>query len=1443
MSMRDDITPTNPEPIEVLSAQLEAFKKDPSDADLYFELRVALRKSGQAQPLAEIGELHAPHQPDRRRAADIWSEAGEARLLLGHDAEGERDLRHALEIDPANERAAARLTEQLMVAERFADTAEIMEAELAELSARADDAPKNEKRKGEAFAPRRAHRHRMLAQLWDERLGRVDRALHHWQRAWQLEPDRADALEAARAIYAALGDENMVARLYEAELELLGERGPKGRRAIIERELGRIHSRQGDAMAAAGHLEVALRLDPDSNEAREALAEIYASPAFEAEDDRQRRASELFVDLGKRRLATQNDDEAIAYLRRAMGVDPYSDRSAAALEQALTKAGRWDELDRLYRHLAEQTDDEAQQLALLNKRGRLYSEKLDDPAKLKEILRQLAATQPPGNDYSRRLRELYTRDEDWKELAALIDAELPPLEQYPDQADWIVPEMLELSTIYREHLGDRDRGAETLHRILSFDPYNPEAAARYADHFRERRDWRGLSDLLEFAFDNARERGASAGEQVRQLEEIAQVSELRLGDIDRAIRTWSRIQEIEPGNVKAREAVRRLASRAKMWQSLVGVLEQEAAQAQSPHERAEALRRIAQVYRERQVNPRRAIALYEDVLTMFPDDDSALKALSELYDREGDDAGLAATLRRQLELDVRLMFAEAEADDRRPATAREWPVAKRVERLTSLRRLATMYEQRLADVEGVVFACTGILEILPGDRDALDRMERVLEKAGDIPRLEQTLEYHASSATGPAERAKVLRRLASLAADRNDEVAAMDRWEQVVKSAPGDRDALAALGNLYERHKRWGELAQVLERTLMRSKAQGGDTDVAQLAPIAAELVRYARVVDHELGDTARAMRAWQNVLDAMPHDREALEALARLHEGAGRWRDLAEILAKQAPLYIDDEPEKAAQVALQRARLLEERLGAPAEATKALEAIISDLDPANLDAHQALRRLYEARGDFEAAVRIAEREMYLTEDEPQKISRGLEIGLLCRDRLTDPTRALQAFERVLSLKPDHEEALSAAAELYAKVGDWKSHLRTLERRIEKSTDNREKRALMTRIAHATAEKLGDHKRAFRWFRQAHELAPDATTIGELRRAAEAYGLWRELADVYEAERTSLTETGEAVRDVRAYVSACRDLAAIAERRLNNRQRALGVLLDAIKAAGLDEGLLSEAERIALEANQKPLWKTLLECLAAPLPGARREAAVALHARRARVLEERLEDDRGAVEELLKAFSKLPEREETRQALYEVAERTRAWNDVVAVEQALFERARTYEAGVTVLRRKAHVLEENLKERVRAFRVHLSAFLLAPEDADTIAHLWRLARAIDRYREADRRPRPEPPAAYVEPPQARQPAKPRALLEIASQHSAARTDSTEELTASDVMEKTDPGIKLPRQDRTMPIDISDLMPSPEELADFQDEPGDELFHAPDETTEPTRLDPALLAGG
>jgi tetratricopeptide (TPR) repeat protein len=248
-----------------LKARLDAFRRAPADGAAHAELAGILRAAGRHRELAEIHELHAPAERNAGRAAALWTEAGKARLAAQQRELAEKDLGRALDLDPAQAEAASALAEHLISAQRYAEAAEVIEDELAALKDQAEALPE---RKRSELAPRRAERHRALAALWGRELGRVDRALDHWQRAWHLEPARTDALEAARTIYASLGDDAMVARLYEAELEVLGDRGPADRRAALELALGRIIARQGNALAAAQHLEESLRLAPDSNAAR-----------------------------------------------------------------------------------------------------------------------------------------------------------------------------------------------------------------------------------------------------------------------------------------------------------------------------------------------------------------------------------------------------------------------------------------------------------------------------------------------------------------------------------------------------------------------------------------------------------------------------------------------------------------------------------------------------------------------------------------------------------------------------------------------------------------------------------------------------------------------------------------------------------------------------------------------------------------------------------------------------------------------------------------------------------------------------------------------------------------------------------------------------------------------------------------------------------------------
>ncbi len=1342
--MPEDNYSTQPSAVvDPLEAKLTVFRQQP-EARGFAALRQELRDAGRGELLAELCATWAQHERDPHRAADAWSEAGEAMAVLGETATAIEYLRTALELDPTNERAADRLLE---IVEPYdpAAAAEIIETELTELAKKGND------RKRPELIARRASHHRRAAVLWNEYLGRVDRALWHYQQAWKLEPQKTDSLEAARTLYASLGDDAMVGKLYMAELEVLGQRGNEARRAQLRLELGKLALRQKDLEAAANHLEEASRLDPQSVEIAETLAEVYANPGFRGGQTRHK-AGELFVELGRKRLATRDDATGLNFLRRAVGVDPAAKGSALALESALSETSQWDELDRILRHRSMVVTEPSERMEILRRRAALYRKQLPNRDGLIEVLSELLAYEQPGSKTTRELKELLREDQQWEKLSQLMEAEINALGQDPNtHPDLLVAEILELATIAREHLGDRDRAAELLHQALGVNPTHEEALARYVDHFRERRDWRGLIDLYEFALDNVREAGATADELIRRLEEIAQLAELRMGDIPRAIEAWQRIAELEPGSPKVAEALRRLGARSKMWEQLVQSLEQEVASARDPISRMQSLKKMAQTYRERQLEPRRAIELYEQVLAENPDDDQTLKALVELYEKEGDDQGLAHTLRRQLDLD-QARLAEQMRRAGKPADApKEWPVAKRSERLTVLRRLGQIYETRLADVDGVVYACSAVLELLSGDRDALERMERVLEKAND-PRLEQTLEYHAAASASPGERAKLLKRLAKIASEREDDVVALERWEQTMRASPSDPDALAALAGLYERAERWPELAQVLERIDGgRPLPQPGTPEAAIRA---LECERYAIVIDEHIKDPARAVKAWHRVLELTPKHRSALDSLARLYRANGKWKELADILGRQLPILQIDDQDRAAELALERAQILEEKLGAPVEAIRALETLLREINPNHIEAHTGLRRLHEARGDFESAVRIAEREMFLSPDPLRKVALGLEIGFICRDRLGNPTRALQAFKRVLELDADQEEALASAADLLAKLGRWKEHVAMLERQLARVPSREmsdapehaeQRRNIVQRIAAAIAEKLGDPRGAFRWWRRAHEEAPDEQTLADVRRAAEGYNLWRELADVITDERKRLLAAGGgAPQDPMRFVALSRELANLCERKTNEKARAIQIYIEALHVAPRDISLLLELERLAAELDQRPVWKSVLEAFDIVIDAAAPNERVDLYLRRAKILEDRTSDAKGAVTEVLAAFSWGPDRDDVRTALEALAPKARAWQELISVESALIERAASTEKRVALLRRKAQTIEEQMKDAPRAFRTHLISLLLSPDDADTTSHLWRLARVIGKYREADKTPKPEPQSAWIQ---------------------------------------------------------------------------------------------------
>src|SRR5206468_8968763 len=103
------------------------------------------------------------------------------------------------------------------------------------------------------------------------------------------------------------------------------------------------------------------------------------------------------------------------------------------------------------------------------------------------------------------------------------------------------------------------------------------------------------------------------------------------------------------------------------------------------------------------------------------------------------------------------------------------------------------------------------------------------------------------------------------------------------------------------------------------------------------------------------------------------------------------------------------------------------------------------------------------------------------------------------------------------------------------------------------------------------------------------------------------------------------------------------------------------------------------------------------------------------------------LDELIRSFALDPNESETHDEILRLAGVTGRWEDALKVEAQLFALAEDLPRKLFVARHAAAMVEEEVKDLVRAFRAYLNAFRLAPEDADIVGHLWRLAGRIGRY--------------------------------------------------------------------------------------------------------------------
>jgi tetratricopeptide (TPR) repeat protein len=777
-------------------------------------------------------------------------------------------------------------------------------------------------------------------------------------------------------------------------LELLGvpskERAPlahQAHRALARIARDHLHRPERNRQ----HLESAVSLKPDDLEAWEELIPLYRADevfaplaralAAAAPRAEPRRRVAMLVEAGNlHRLRLGEGELARARYREALAIEP---RAREAIEGMLALEEQAADMGAACEHLRALLELSApgpQRLPLLRRLQVAARDGKKDLDLAARATREILALAPDELAARSELVTLQRRRGDLPALAEALEQWAQGCERLGDTAATAAA-LRELAGLYDQRLGrqaDALSALEKAHALLADDAGVladlADLSLRAGRHRLARQSYRSL--LAAQPPDAPRARTAELQERLARAAEAT-------GDLNEAIGALEEAYRLSTED--------RVAERLDL---LLGQARRDEARADLCRRRGGALARAGRAGAAAQVLSQGAAltralgdagASARDFSAALAADPSgptaptALEALAELAIAAHQPGEAATFLARRASL----------ATDGRDAARRFFRAAELCAGLDDARALQLLATAVLRDGN---FA--------PARRALAERRAQSGELHAAWQEAEAALdvEAHDPDSLAPSAQRALEKAAARWAEQAQDRPASVRLWSRYLVHHPEDIEArrqqvaqLRHLGDL-------NALAPALEALEGRLSAPAS-SDVAR---------ELAHLFDGALGRVEAAIAAWRRVRVALPDDREALEALARLLSGPSEVDARVEVLSRLAGLSAS--PEAAAPFLLQQGVVLRQALRfadaaaaftqaarAAQDAAPALDALIESAEEAQqpqsaLAARRERAALAARRGDVDAPQRlldVAARFRALGEPGPARESLAALLGLV----------------------------------------------------------------------------------------------------------------------------------------------------------------------------------------------------------------------------------------------------------------------------------------------------------------------------------------------------------------------------------------------------------------------------------------------------------------------
>ena len=1173
-------------------ATARALAEDPGNGGTIERLERLAAATGDAQGLARVYEERsealiqalAPagdEAPDTSLATSLLVRAAEIREeALDEGAVAIAHYQRVLAVDPSHLGAAAALERLYQQSEQWELLAQILLTKSKMLDL-------DDERKEHLFR---------AASIYEELLQRPADAIGVYHQVLAVDPEDLQALDKLIELNLALEKWTELLEVYTKKADVVADIDEKKRLYL---EVGAVYERElGDAAKAIDTYQRILEIDPDELTAIQRLDALYtAAESWPALLEILEREAELAGDpaevVSYRFRTAQLHDHKLADAAKA--VDGYAGildaapdhqptlealeamiragkeavRAATTLEPIYEQFGDFAKLTAVLEVQVAAEEDPIRKVELLHRIAQLHETQLEALRPAFDAYARAVPIDPANEESLGQVERLAGELNAFGEVVKLYDAELDKLGENPDR---LVELGLRTAQLYEVQVGDVESAIARYVRVLGADDTQPQAIESLDRLYAATERWSDLVRILEKEAQNAPSPEETLDFQFR----LGQVHENHLGQVDLAIQQYKEILAAAPEHAPALGALEQLFASgvqplvigevleplyrmSENWERLIGVSEVQLANTADAAARLAMIHRITEIAEDRAAEPQLAFEWHQRALLESPLDERSV----------GETERLAAALQNWEQLADTL------------ATVLEAPLDA-AGKLVVGRRLARIYEEELGDVARAVEAHLFVLASDPSDGEALEHLDRIYSENGASEALQEVLARRASAASEARDKVELLFRRAQVLENdlgRIDE--AVGVYRVVLEQHDGEHEgSIQALANIYVEKQDWPALSATFERELAIAMGDSGRSDV---------LAKIARVAADHLGDDARAITLWRQVLDLRGEDAEALNALGELYARGEDWTALADVLDRESAIVVEDETR--IQVLSDLARVSYVKLKSERAALENWQRVL-DIDPTSTDALFALvdihRNAFDAAGgvaasaDAQDLIDALHRVIEVgtaTLDESLIETCYVQLGELYETSRGQPRDAIDAYGRALDLNAKNFAAMDALERLHAAESEWVETIEVMERRQDALDAPEDKIVVLSNIARMWAERAEDADRGTSALQRILALDPrHEEAFPELERLHRAAERWEDLVELY-LTRVENTDSSA------GRVALLRKVANVQEKHLDDKEQAFGALQIAWEEDYTDPKTAEELERMA-GLTQK--WNELL---------------------------------------------------------------------------------------------------------------------------------------------------------------------------------------------------------------------------------------------------------------